>query len=65
MEKEKNVLKKKKINLLRQELNNSILENKDYSIIYDLSVQLDELIADYYREYNCNSTIKYHKENIH
>lgn len=44
-----NVLKKQKINILREELNNSILEDKDYSIIYDLSVQLDELIADYYR----------------
>lgn len=44
-----NVLKKQKINILRKELNESILEDKDYSIIYDLSVQLDELIADYYR----------------
>lgn len=49
MNNNKNVLKKQKINILREELNNSILEDKDYSIIYDLSVQLDELIADYYR----------------
>ncbi len=44
-----NVLKKQKINTLRKKLNESILEDKDYSIIYDLSIQLDELIADYYR----------------
>ena len=34
---------------LRDELNKSIEENKDYSIIYDLSVKLDELIAKYYK----------------
>ena len=33
----------------RDELNNSILEGKDYSIIYKLSVELDELIAEYYK----------------
>ncbi len=33
----------------RDELNKSILEKKDYSIIYKLSVELDELIAEYYR----------------
>lgn len=49
MNNNKNVLKKQKINILREELNNSILEDKDYSIIYDLSVKLDDLIADYYR----------------
>lgn len=35
---------------LRDELNNSIIQGKDYSIIYSLSVKLDELIAKYYRE---------------
>ena len=39
-----------KICELREKLNNSILEGKDYQIIYKLSVDLDELIAQYYRE---------------
>lgn len=34
---------------LRDELNKSIEEEKDYSIIYDLSVKLDQLIAEYYK----------------
>ena len=34
---------------LRDELNKSIEEEKDYSVIYDLSVKLDKLIAEYYR----------------
>ena len=34
---------------LRDELNKSIEEGKDYSIIYDLSVKLDQLIAEYYK----------------
>lgn len=34
---------------LRDELNKSIEEGKDYNIIYDLSVKLDELIAEFYR----------------
>lgn len=34
----------------REELNQSIEMNKDYSIIYNLSVELDELIAEFYRE---------------
>ena len=38
----------------REELNRSILENKDYSIIYKLSVELDELIAEFYRKSNKN-----------
>lgn len=33
----------------REELNRSIIENKDYSIIYKLSVELDELIAEFYK----------------
>ena len=32
----------------REELNQSIIDKKDYSIIYKLSVELDELIAKYY-----------------
>lgn len=38
-----------KICNLREELNNSIIEGKDYNIIYQLSIELDELIAQYYR----------------
>ena len=34
---------------LRDKLNRSIEEGKDYAIIYDLSVKLDELIAEFYR----------------
>ena len=35
---------------LRDKLNKSIEKNEDYSIIYNLSIELDELIAKYYRE---------------
>ncbi len=34
---------------LREELNNSILNGQDYSITYELSIQLDDLIAEYYK----------------
>ena len=34
---------------LRDELNKSIIEKKDYSIIYDLSVKLDKLIEEFYK----------------
>jgi len=33
---------------LRDKLNNSILSGNDYSITYQLSVELDQLIAQYY-----------------
>lgn len=35
---------------LRDKLNKSIEENEDYSEIYKLSVELDELIAQFYRK---------------
>lgn len=35
---------------LRDKLNESIVTGQDYSIIYQLSIELDELIAQYYRE---------------
>ena len=38
-----------KICKLREELNNSIITGQDYSITYELSIELDELIAEYYR----------------
>ena len=34
---------------LRDKLNNSIASGDDYSITYKLSIELDELIAQYYR----------------
>lgn len=34
---------------LREELNNSILNGQDYSVTYKLSIELDELIAEYYK----------------
>lgn len=35
---------------LRDKLNESIVTGQDYSVIYQLSIELDELIAKYYRE---------------
>ena len=35
---------------LRDKLNQSIVDGKDYSYIYQLSIELDELIAKYYQE---------------
>ena len=35
---------------LRDKLNKSIEDGEDYSIIYQLSIELDELIAKFYRE---------------
>ena len=34
---------------LRNKLNESIVSGEDYSIVYQLSIELDELIAQYYR----------------
>lgn len=39
-----------KICKLREKLDESIRKNLDYSIIYQLSIELDELIAQYYME---------------
>ena len=33
---------------LREKLNESIIKQEDYSTIYEISVELDELIAKYY-----------------
>ena len=35
---------------LRDRLKASIAEGKDYAIIYNISVELDELIAKFYEE---------------
>ena len=34
---------------LREKLNDSILNEQDYNITYQISVELDRLIAEYYR----------------
>ena len=39
---------------LRKQLNESIEKGEDYSVTYKLSVELDELIAKYYKEKNKN-----------
>ena len=36
--------------MLREKLNQSIITGQDYAITYKLSVELDELIAEYYRK---------------
>ena len=41
---------------LRDKLNKSIEEGKDYHIIYKISVELDELIASYYDKDNKKKT---------
>lgn len=35
---------------LRDKLNKSIETDQDYSVIYQLSIELDELIANYYNQ---------------
>lgn len=35
---------------LREKLNESIISGQDYTITYKLSIELDELIAKYYRK---------------
>ncbi|QUH26779.1 aspartyl-phosphate phosphatase Spo0E family protein [Serpentinicella alkaliphila] len=40
---------KNEIIKLRKQLNDCINKEMDYSIIYDLSVQLDQLISAYYK----------------
>lgn len=40
----------------RDELNKSIEQNEEYSKIYKLSVELDELIAKYYKQENQRRT---------
>jgi len=35
---------------LREKLNESIITGQDYNVTYKLSIELDELIAEYYRK---------------
>ena len=47
---------------LREKLNDSIVSGQDYSITYKISVELDELIAKYYKKYiNKKKKEKYKK----
>lgn len=39
---------------LRNKLNKSIVSGEDYDKIYRISVELDELITEYYIKENCN-----------
>ena len=43
---------------LRNKLNESIIQGEDYKITYKLSVELDELIANYYKTNIINMDIK-------
>lgn len=43
--------------ILRDKLNKSIEENADYEKIYEISVDLDELITKFYQK--CNKTIDF------
>lgn len=47
---------------LRDKLNESILNKNDYSIIYNLSIELDVLIAKHYQDEIINTTIEMNKE---
>ncbi len=44
------------INELREALNSAILNNENYDKIYKISIELDELIAKYYRDSKVKST---------
>lgn len=43
---------------LREKLNNSIISGQDYSITYQLSVELDDLIAKYYKQFQENKVLE-------
>lgn len=47
-----------KICLLREKLNDSILNGEDYNIIYQISIELDELIDKYYIQTAQKGTIE-------
>ncbi len=50
---------------LRDKLNKSIEDGEDYAIIYKLSVELDELIAQYYKKNSGGKENKNKMENIY
>ncbi len=41
---------------LREKLNESITNGEDYMVTYKLSIELDELIAKYYRDHGFRGT---------
>ena len=43
---------------LRDKLNKSIEDGEDYSVVYKLSVELDELIAEFYKDNNASNNSK-------
>ena len=53
-----------KICALRERLNNSILNGEDYEIIYKISIELDDLIANYYKEEFSKNNKKIIKQEI-
>ena len=58
-EKERGFMLNEEICKLREELNNSIINGEDYEKTLKISVQLDQLIAEYYRlEFNVGSRNK-------
>ncbi len=46
-----------KIERLRQKLDEYISQNKSYDEIYEISLKLDKLIMEYYREIEKDKTI--------
>ncbi len=38
-----------KICILREKLNQSIQNGEEYEVIYEISIELDKLIAEYYK----------------
>ncbi len=48
--KERDYMLDEKICKLRQKLNESIMKGQDYNVTYKLSVELDKLIAQYYKK---------------
>lgn len=47
---------------LRDELNKSIITGQDYEVIYKLSIELDELIAEYYTKKALQKIREKHKK---
>ena len=48
---------------LREKLNDSILNGQDYERTYQISIELDQLIAEYYKtEMNLSKTKRTRKE---
>lgn len=43
---------------LREKLNESIITGQDYMVTYKLSIELDELIAKYYRKSESKNKMK-------